>query len=113
MIPKTYNFKQQYAGDTFNGLAFELDRNLSPIDLTGVIMKMQIRRGSNGQVIKELTTSNGITITDPLAGKFKIDAFVNPSTAYNYVYDLELTYPNGVVDTYIKGFFPIIEDVTR
>lgn len=114
MIPKIYNFKEQYAGDTFNGVEIAMtDGDNLPIDLTGCGIRMQIKTAPNGQTIKELNVGNGITIINAINGTFRINPFINPTKPCNYVYDLEWTHPNGVVRTRLKGAFPITEDVTR
>jgi len=59
MIPSKYNFKEQYAGDTFNGIELVLTDDLNaPIDLTGVQIKMQIKKGTNGAIVKECSITN-------------------------------------------------------
>lgn len=114
MIPSKYNFKQQYAGDTFNGVVIDiLDISMLPINITGYTFRMQIKSGEKGRILKNLSINNGITILDNLIGKIKIDSFIVPNFCGNAIYDLEVVYPNGHVDTYIRGLFPIINDITR
>lgn len=115
MIPEKYTFKQQYAGDTFKGLLMTLkdENNVNPIDITGYQFKMQIKTSELGQIIKELTNDFGITITDAVNGAFKIDEFLTPQKSGSFYYDLQVTYPNNKVDTYMRGYFPITQDITR
>jgi hypothetical protein len=114
MIPVIYNFKTQYAGDTFLGLNLTLkNENNLPIDITGYFFKLQIKSNSKGITIKELTSLSGISIVNATEGKFKIDSFINPVVCGNHVYDLQVTYPNGNVDTYIRGLYSIVSDITR
>jgi hypothetical protein len=108
-----YNTKPQIAGDTFQERILTIKRNNSPIDLTGVLIKMQIKTEANGKIIKDLSIGNGITIIDALNGKFKIDSFLSPSQSRQYVYDIQITYTSGVVRTYLKGVIPIIQDISR
>lgn len=120
MVVAKYTFKLQKAGDTFNGLKLTCTRtsegNTTPINLENVVLKMQIRRAKDCPIIFELSSENngGITIEDAAAGIFRIDAFKVPNVdSFKYVYDIEFNFPNGVVKTYIEGYFPIESDVTR
>ena len=121
MVPGIYNFKTQKANDTFNGLRFTCtltsDGSTDPIDLSGFEIRMQVRKSIDCPVILELTNSDvdtGISIEDALNGIFRIDEFVVPNVgSFSYKYDIEFKYPSGVVKTYIKGNFPIEEDVTK
>lgn len=109
MQPAIYNFKQQYAGDTFNGIQLTIENK----NLTGFLIKMQIKTAPFGAVVKDLSIDNGITIVDAVNGILRIDSFVNPITAGYYIYDMQFTNPNGVVQSYLKGQFTVIQDVTR
>ena len=112
----TYNIPDHYKGDTFKGLAFNMQNQTTsaPIDLTDSEIKIQFRSGSNiGTVQKELSIGSGITLVDAINGQFAIDAFVIDWRAGMNYYDIQITYPDGKVKTYIKGTLKIIDDVTR
>lgn len=112
MIPKTYNFKEQYAGDTFNGVEIAMtDGDNLPIDISTAIIKMQIKTAPFGSIVKDLSIGNGITIMN--ANTFRIDPFINPTKAFRYYYDIQIDFQNGVVKTYLKGSYTIVEDITR
>lgn len=116
MIPKEHNFKTQYAGDTFKGLRFTCSRLSNevetPIDLSDVAINMQIRSINGGAIVKDFSIGNGITLIDATSGIFRLEAFKNPREG-NYVYDIQFTYNNGVVQTYVKGKINVVNDVTR
>ena len=62
---------------------------------------------------KEITDGVGITVEDALNGIFKIDAFIIDWTPDLYYYDVEITFLNGVVKTYIQGTLKVIQDITN
>ena len=105
----------QYKGDTYDGVQFTLlnTEDNSPIDLTGVAIKIQFRYDSRiGGIQKEITNGNGITLSDAAGGVFSIDSFLIDWAADFYYYDIQITFPNGVVRTYIQGNITVIQDVT-
>jgi len=118
MITEIYNFKQQRSGDTFNGIRLTCTRISneieSPIDLTNVEIKMQIKKDACFAPIIDISTTEGIELEDASNGIFRISSFLVPEVeTFNYIYDMQFTFPNGVVQTYLKGNFPIISDITR
>ena len=87
---------------------------LTPIDITGATIKIQFRyRSKVGAIKKEITDGVGITVEDALNGIFKIDAFIIDWTPDLYYYDVEITFLNGVVKTYIQGTLKVIQDITN
>ena len=117
MIGKRYTFPEHRRGDTYYGQRFILSRpGIGPIDLTDALIRMQIRYGSTrGDVAKELSTANGgLAITGPAAGEFNIPPFpVDLDNPGEYYHDIEITFPDGSVKTYIYGTWTIIDDTTR
>ena len=55
---------------------------------------------------------SGITLTAPAVGRITIDAFVITWDAGVYLYDIEATYLDSTIKTYIKGSINIISDKT-
>jgi hypothetical protein len=117
MIPQIYNFKKQYAGDTFKGLQLKANRvsgetnERTPIDLTDVEINMQIRTANRVSVIKDLKIGTGITLIDAENGIFRIDPFKNPKGG-EYVYDIQFKYSDDTIDTYVKGSLSVEFDTT-
>ena len=114
MVPGLYNYDNQYRGDTLDSIQFTiLDKvTRDPINLTGATIKCQFRKPFNGATIKEITSSDGITIINASGGIFKIDEFLITWDAGAYLYDIEVTFSTGVVKTYVKGSINIISDTT-
>ena len=102
-------------GDTFDQVNFQIKVNDVALNLTGFVIRMQLRKEYGGVIIKSFTTvSNaGLTITDAVNGLFKINRQIIDIPAFSYIYDIELDYPDGTVKTYINGNFAIVNDVTR
>lgn len=116
MKPEKYNFRDHLKGDTFNGIEFTLiDSNSElPIDITDALITIQFKSHSKtGLINVELNVGSGITITDAENGVFVIDSFLLDWQPKKYYYDVQITFPNGVVKTYIEGTFLVIQDVTN
>ena len=102
-------------GDTFNEVAFKLQINSIDVDLSDAVIKMQLKKSyKDSATILSLTSvaSDGITITDGAAGEFKINEQIIDIPVHNYVYDIQITFEDNTVKTYIKGMFNILNEVT-
>jgi hypothetical protein len=101
-------------GDTFYEVDFEILKNQEAIDLTNAIIRMQVRQNYGGAIVLNFTSidEEGITITDAVDGKFKINQRIIDIPAFNYIYDIQFTI-DGVVKTYVSGNFLVTNDVTR
>ena len=115
-MAETYNISNQIKGDTFDGVEFTLvnkDDSL-PIVLTDALIKMQFRKNyKTGTLIKEINIDDGITVNDALLGVFTIDAFLIDWVIGGYYYDVEFTFSDGTVKTFISGYFNVVQDVTN
>lgn len=102
-------------GDTFSEVPFQINVNTVPLDLTGAVIRMQLRTDYGGDVYLDLTSveSNGITITNPTNGEFKINDIIIDIQPLSYKYDIQITLSNGEVKTWITGIFNILNNVTR
>ena len=110
----SYNFTH-IKGDTFDEVPFEILLNTVPIDLTGAVIRMQLRSECGGLVALSLTSvaSAGITITSAVNGLFKINKQIIDIAAGNYSYDLEIRFADNTVKTWLSGAFLILCDITR
>jgi hypothetical protein len=102
-------------GDTFAEVPFQINKDGIPLNLTGAIIHMQLRKSPGSTVYLNLTSvSNlGITMTSALDGAFKINEMILNLEANVYLYDIEITFPSGEVKTWISGQFTVINDITR
>ena len=114
MIASTYNFKPQTRGNTFDGVEFTLENGSSPIDLTGVDIKMELRITENDpKPILTINIGDEIDIVSALDGIFKInDTWKVNIPAGEYVYDIKFYFSPTKIRTYIKGIFPVTQNIT-
>lgn len=113
---QTYNIPATVKGDTFIGQEFTLTVNGTLADLSGALISMQLKESRDALVMAVLTLDNnlngGITITDAVNGVFCIDEQIIDVPSLCYVYDIQITFQDGTVKTYIKGRWDILPEVT-
>lgn len=117
MTPAIYNFDNQYKGDTLDATQFTLKDGSSgdPIDLTGATVRAQFRKPFRGPLVKTIDNSGygtGITIPSPEDGVIIIDSFELTWEGGSYAYDIETTFPDGTIKTYVRGTMNVITDIT-
>ena len=102
-------------GDTFAEVPFQINKDGIPLDLTGAIIHMQLRKSPGSTVYLNLTSvaNAGITMTSEPDGAFKINEMILNLEANVYLYDIEITFPSGEVKTWISGQFTVTNDITR
>jgi len=113
MQPGIVNYADTVRGDTIPELSFTLTETVgmstSAIDLTGADIKVQFRLRST-VVTKEI--GDGVTVTDAEEGQFKIDSFTL-TTVGRWSYDVQITFADAEVQTYIAGSINITQDITQ
>jgi hypothetical protein len=102
-------------GDTFEAVNFAVVKNTVALSLTGAVIKMQLKKECNGVAILALTSvaSAGLTITNAAGGLFKINQQIINIAEFNYVYDIQITFSDGTVKTWVEGNFVVKCDITR
>jgi len=102
-------------GDTFEEVNFAIIKNAVALDLTGAIIKMQLRKECGGIPILSFTSvaNAGLTIANAIGGLFNINKRIINIPEYYYLYDIEITFSNGDVKTWVEGNFVIKCDITR
>jgi hypothetical protein len=103
-------------GDTFDDVAFQIKINNSVVNLTGAVIRMQLRKNANDSTAAlSLTSASsaGITITNATTGQFKINKQIIDIPVFNYLYDIQFTFSGGDVKTYVQGTFSIKSEITR
>ncbi len=113
--PAIIKLEDQYKNDTYDGVQFTLlnTEDSLPIDITGATLRAKFRYLSKtGDVVKDISNGSGITVSDAVNGIFSIDSFVIDWVPSTYYYDIELTFSNGTIRTYIGGTIKVIQDVT-
>jgi hypothetical protein len=76
---------------------------------------MQLKKECNGVAILAFTSvaSAGITITNAAGGLFKINQQIINIPEFNYIYDIQITFADGTVKTWVEGNFVVKCDITR
>lgn len=102
-------------GDTFEAVNFAVVKNTVALSLTGAVIKMQLKKECNGVAILSLTSvaSAGLTITNAAGGLFKINQQIINIPEFNYIYDIQITFADGTVKTWVEGNFVVKCDITR
>jgi len=80
------------------------------VSLSGASIRMQIYDGAT--VVKTITSSSGITVTDAANGEFQIDDFI-PTFSGRLTYDLQVAFGSGTYNTYFAGEWVVISDITQ
>jgi hypothetical protein len=115
-MANTYNITT-LKGDTWNGFNTTITKNASALDLTGAVIRMQLKKdvGIPCYVLEFSslsTTSNVITITEPLEGMFTVEPEIIDINPKVYVYDTQVTLSDNTVITILHGTFEVVQDIT-
>lgn len=102
-----------YSGDTkFIDITI-VDGNDVPVEITGTTIKWVVKRNVRSSVNNVLkTTTDGISIIDPLVGKFqvKLDPEDTDRLSGEFYHEAELKDVQGNVSTILTGTLTIIID---
>lgn len=106
---------QALRGDTFKEYPFEILIDSVALDLTGAIIKIDLKKDACSLAVLTLTSvaSAGITITDAINGLFSINEQIFTIPAFNYQYDIQITLADETVHTWVGGLFQIINTITE
>lgn len=106
-----YVIQNRTKGATSPAITFTCDIEGVPVDLTNCYILCQFKLGRTSNVVLELETGgNGITITNPAEGVFRIDEIdVLNLDANIYYYDIWLTFPDNTVKHWIVGTMTVVE----
>jgi hypothetical protein len=104
-----------YAGDTFD-MTFCLKQKGTglPVDLTGCVPKAQVRTSAQDSTV--MAEIDADIMVQSGAGIGKVILHLTPTqtaTMTNGVWDVQLTWPDGSIKTYLNGSVTIIPEVTR
>jgi hypothetical protein len=110
--PAQYNI-QLWRNDSWVQ-TFAITAENVPVDLTDSTITIQVRKTANASAVDlSLSTGgNGITIAGASNNQIVLNKVVNIA-AGNYLYDMNVTFPSGVVKTYVWGTFLVQEDITK
>ena len=102
-------------GDTFDEVPFEILIDGDALDLTGAIIKMEVKKDACSSSVLSLTSvaDAGITITNGLLGQFKINKQIINIKPCNYQYDIQIELAGGEIKTYVGGLFQVVKTITE
>lgn len=108
-------------GATWKRTFFYKDPVENPIDLTGCVVKMQLRQDpkDSSPVIYEMSTEDEdgrLTITNASQGRIDVKIPAADTEAFEWtsvVYDIRITHPNGDRQFLIEGTLCIDDMVTQ
>jgi len=105
----TLNLTAKRSG-TFDAVLFQIVINSVPLDLTGAIINMQVRKDSGTPIIFEPT----ITVLNAVNGDVQIDEQIFDVCAGVYKYDIRFQLASGEVRyDWIYGIFEVTNNITR
>ncbi len=108
-----YNFPPITKGNTFKARKLWLyndDAGLVPTDLTGAVICFQLKYSeTNGVAAHEMA----YTISDAVNGEVTLSQFDVVLKPYTYVYDIKITFADGVKHTPLKGTFQVTQNTSQ
>ena len=110
--PAQYNV-QIWRNDTWSQ-TFSILADTVPVNLTGSTITIQVRKTASASSI-DLTLSTAdstITIGGASFNQITLNKKVTIA-AGSYLYDMNVSFPSGVVKTYVWGSFFVQEDITK
>lgn len=103
---------QAYRNDSFQNVITVTDGANLPISLATADVKMQIRTKPDGDLLMAITEGNGITVGGAGNNVITISRIMDIQHGGRYFYDLQASFADGTVQTYIRGPFILLEDIT-
>lgn len=111
---QTYDFSPAILGDTWDGAVMQLLVNDVPKDLTGASVRMSLVKSPDTAAVATWTTTNGrISISNAANGEITFIPFTMNVPVGTYHYDIEYTFADGSIKSYVKGKFTVINDITK
>jgi hypothetical protein len=102
-------------GDTWGGFDLTITEDAVPRDLTGATVRMQLRKQytDTAATASWTTADNSILLFDAVNGVLRIVGRVLNVDPWDYLLDVEITWPDGTVQTVFDGVMTVYPDVTR
>ena len=104
-----------FRGDTWHRTWVITDAQNAPVNLAGASARVQVRNKDTDALLVNASTSNGFLIFQVPDGRIDMvvpkEQMVLPPG--DYVFDVEVTFANGVRKTYEKEKLIVIKDVSH
>jgi hypothetical protein len=94
-------------GDTFDAVVNFKDAEQKPLNFTGATLLMHIR---NDEDVLQATLQSGSGFT--IASNIVTFNYITTLTPGTYFYDLQCTFPSGLVKTLIGGKYKVLKEIT-
>jgi hypothetical protein len=108
-------------GDTWSGISITVEESeivnnvevFTPLDLTGYMAISRFKNNPSGSTIFEFKSSDGtLAIPNPLNGEIIFQPRIMNVLASKYVFDVQITAPNGDIETICDGIWNIVQDIS-
>jgi hypothetical protein len=107
-----YDIPEHRRGDTWDGInKIGITQNGIPVNLTNSLIKMEFRQGIDTPVALTLSTENSAIVITSLSSIRILPKTIEIPYG-KYFYDLQVTFPTGVIKTYISGSWTVAPDFT-
>jgi hypothetical protein len=112
-LPQQIDY-EVYQGDTWLPGTITAKLSGTPIDFTGYTAKMEIRHAISREIVLTLTSTPAAGITISSVGVITLSMTAAQTSALlgEYSYDLQITYPSGIIKTYTFGTITVYLDAT-
>jgi len=110
--PGVHTYKA-YRNDSFQDTITITDGSGVAISLANADIKMQIRTRPDGDIKLTLTEGDGITVGGADNNIITLNKILAIDYGGSYYYDIQATFTNGQVQTYMRGSFIVLEDITK
>lgn len=110
--PGVYTYTA-YRNDSFQDVITIKDSADNPISLANADVKMQIRTHPDGDIKLTMTEGDGLSVGGAGNNVITVNKILDIDNGGKYFYDLQATFTNGQVQTYMRGPFIVIEDITK
>jgi hypothetical protein len=103
-------------GDTFTGRKMTFyngkDEDKTVMNLTGASVVIAFKKGAGQNAVFTFSTAdNTITIPTPTNGEIFLQPRLMNYPAFNYIFDVEVTFNGGRVRTFFTNYWKICPDV--
>lgn len=115
---KTYvevNLNDQVYGDTIEYTEFRFfDASDNALDLSDVTPKLMFRKGDyNGKLVRTCVIGDGLSWVDQSSGQLALTGVSMTWSGFgDYYYDLQFTYDDATIRTFIRGRVRLVKEVT-
>lgn len=105
--------QKAYRNDSYEQVISILDGSGNAISLATADVKLQVRTHPDGDVLLTMSEGSGITVGGAGNNVITISKIISIQTGGKYYYDLQATFADGKVQTYLRGQFIVTEDITQ